>query len=211
MNVQPALPQVRMQLDWQAYYKRFAGLHGGSPIVYKGRQLFADGWGYSATDYAGPEYPPPKDKTELAKLQKVYWYTRWNRAKNELLVLEQRYAALKGLQSDKSAPLQQVVTTQNEDTKKYERHTGDWCPQVFEHTISFLQSEIDLADKHLNQLKEQIDGKPDDNARSNPSESVHVARPDRDEPKGEVGPELNSNPESGTTDAKRATRRKKKH
>lgn len=211
MNVQPALPQLRLQLDWKAYYKRFSELHGGYPIVYKGRQLFHDGWGYSTTDYAGPEYPPPKDPVELVKLQKVYWYTRWNRAKNELLMLEQRYSALKGLQSDKSAPLQQVVTIQNEETKKLERQIGDWCPQVFEHTISFLQSEVDLADRHLNSLKEQADGKSvDDNAPSHPAKSDDVARPHRDEPAGENGSERDISPEPGTTDAKRKPGPKKK-
>jgi hypothetical protein len=157
MNVQPQSPQLKLKLDWKAYYQRFSEQHGGNPIIYKGRQLFSDGWTYSITDYAGPEWPPPKDLKEFASLKKVYWYTRWNRAKNELVALRDRFVALKGLQSEKSVPLQQVIVEKDSNGKSV-KHTSDWCPNVFEHLIRFLEIEVETANSELEKLKEMTNG-----------------------------------------------------
>lgn len=157
MRTQPALPQLKLKLEWRAYYQRFSEMHGGYPIIYKGRQYFADGWSYSMTDYAGPEWPPPTDPEELATIQKVYWYTRWNRARNELMVLRERYDGLKGLQETKSAPLQQIVTVRNEETKKVEKHIGDWSPAVFDHVLDFIEQEVQLADSKIKELSSSQD------------------------------------------------------
>lgn len=154
MNIHPQYPQLKVKLDWRNYYFRFSELHGGTPIIYKGRQLFQDGWGYSLEDYAGPEYPPPEDAKELRKLQIIYWYTRWNRAKNELNFVQSRASDLKNLQSAKSAPLQHVVVGEDEEGKKT-RHVADYDPRMFDHVIKILQSDVDEADKHLQALKEK--------------------------------------------------------
>jgi hypothetical protein len=156
--VQPQLPQLKVKLDWKEYYKKFSELHGGFPIIYKGRQLFADGWTYSATDYAGPEWEPPKDGKVLATMQKVYWYTRWNRARNELAVIIARANSMRNLQDLKSAPLQQVVVDRDPETNKATRSVESWDPRVFDHIIKFLEKEVEQASKELAKLKEQNNG-----------------------------------------------------
>lgn len=62
-------------LDWRAYYEKFCAIHG-DPLDHEGWLLFADGWRYSPTDYAGPEIPPPEDPAELLRLRIAYWETR---------------------------------------------------------------------------------------------------------------------------------------
>jgi hypothetical protein len=160
MNIQPALPQLKLKLDWKAYYNQFSEKHGGTPIIYKGKQLFADGWTYSSTDYAGPEWPPSNDSKELHTMQLVYWYTRWNRAKNELMLLRNRLDAMKGLQESKDVPLQQVVVSKHQETNKTIRSTESWSPRAFEYIISFLEDEVTESDKHLTELKGEMNGQP---------------------------------------------------
>lgn len=160
MQTQPELPKLNFKLDWKAYYRRFSEAHGGNPIVYKGRQLFRDGWTYSLNDYAGPEWPPPADPKELLTLQKVYYYTLWNRAQNELMALRSRYDAIKGLQETKSVPLQQSVEVRDNEApvgKQVSKHTQDWVPDVFELVIAYLEQEVNTSNEHIQQLKEKSD------------------------------------------------------
>jgi len=152
-KIQPQFPQLKVKLDWKNYYFKFSEQHGGNPVVYKEVQLFCDGWRYSLTDYAGPEYPPPEDKKELRKLQLVYWYTRWNRAKNELNFVEQKAVMLRNLQSTKDGQLQHIVTSEDENGKKL-RESVDYNPHLFDHVIRFLKNEVEDANKHLAALKE---------------------------------------------------------
>lgn len=65
-------PEVDFQIDWPEYFKEFCRVHG-DPVQARGRLLFADGWTYSATDYAGPEYPPPAEPDKLLDLRRTYW------------------------------------------------------------------------------------------------------------------------------------------
>lgn len=200
MDVQPALPQLKVTLDWKAYYKKFAEAHGGSPVVYKGRQYFRDGWSYALEDYAGPEWPPPEDKKVLLTIQRIYWYIRWNRARNELMLLRGRYDNLKGLQDNKSVPLQQVVVSKDAETKKISREVSDWSPAIFEHTIKFLEFEVKEADEHLKLLKQEATGELNGHSTTQhgvttTSDATHpkpddVARPDRDDATGEAGKQL---------------------
>ncbi len=161
-EVQPQLPELKVKLDWKAYYLKFSEMHGGWPIIYKGRQLFSDGWTYSLTDYAGPEWEPPTEPKELKTLRTVYWYTRLNRAKNELLVVAARRAALKNLQENKSAPLQQVIVSKDDETGKVSRSTDGLDLRVFDHVISFLEAEVNEASKNLEQLKESSNDEASD-------------------------------------------------
>src|SRR5437870_10521119 len=52
---------LQIKLDWREHFRRWCELHGGNPVEVGGRLLAPDGWGYSATSYGGPEYPPPTD------------------------------------------------------------------------------------------------------------------------------------------------------
>lgn len=94
--------------DWRAYYVRFKEEHG-EPIAYKGRLLFPDGWMYSATNYAGPEWEPTKDKALLRIQQRVYWTLRRVLLQTELTRIVRVVAQLKQFQELKNVPLQKVV------------------------------------------------------------------------------------------------------
>lgn len=75
------------QVDWREYFRRFCQAHGGAahpPFMKSGRLWFFDGWGYSATDWAGPEYPPPADKDELTRVKRIYWKLRRTAVRLEL-------------------------------------------------------------------------------------------------------------------------------
>lgn len=166
MSVQPESPKLKVNLSWKAYYKVFSEKHGGVPILYKGRQYFRDGWSYSATDYAGPEWPPPSDPKELLTLQRVYWYTLHNRCRNELLILRRQFDHLKGLQEEKDVPLQMIVEERQEGEQgkpaKTIRHAVNWSPKLFEHLIIILEREVEESDTKLKELaakaKEIADG-----------------------------------------------------
>lgn len=114
---------VDVKLDWRAYYQRFCEEHG-DPVEWKGRLLFADGWGYSNMDYAGPEYPPPEipdrpgeiDQEKLKGLQVTYWKVRYKLISRRLAVVRGRLQALTNLSSQKSLPLQGVIPYYDEET-----------------------------------------------------------------------------------------------
>lgn len=74
----------RVIIDWQEYFRRFCEVHGKFPLMYKGRLLFPDGWTYSATDHAGPEWPPPDDEGRRNELRRNYWKLRLFAVKKEL-------------------------------------------------------------------------------------------------------------------------------
>lgn len=106
----PVARPVSVRLDWRAYFREFSALHGGDPVIYKGRLLFADGWTYSASDYQGPEWPPPDDPKALANLQRWYWGRRRTIVRHELFTLRESLLSLETAQRNRSAPLQQIVT-----------------------------------------------------------------------------------------------------
>lgn len=108
---------LRVELDWQAYYDAFKAEHG-DPVAHGGRLLFADGWTYSATDPAGPEWPPPKDERELLALQLAYWETRRRLVVTERDHLRGIVRTLREMQSGKSIQLVQRVAVRDELTGK---------------------------------------------------------------------------------------------
>ena len=151
-------PKFRVELDWKAYYNAFKEKHGGWPILYKGRQYFADGWSYSATSYSGPEWPPPDDPKELKRLQAVYWTVRKERAKADLDIANQRLAMLRDLQYQKDAKLQMIVKTKDETTGKIESTPEDFNPEVFDQVIDFYKDEIEQAEIQLKMLGDESNG-----------------------------------------------------
>lgn len=136
-----------LSLNWLAYYKAFCSAHGGNPVEYKGRQLFADGWMYAIKDHAGPEWSPPVAQAELVYLQRAYWTIRIRALRQRTRFLRQAYDHLKRLQDQKNIPLQVTVTYKNEDGKTV-RELGD---------VNFGMLEIEMNivnDELLDSLKE---------------------------------------------------------
>lgn len=97
-------PVPEILVDWREYYLSFLQEHG-DPVEHGGRLLFEDGWTYSAFDPAGPEWPPPGNKTTLKGLQITYWRLRREAVSAECGMLQMRLRAADGLQSGKSLPL----------------------------------------------------------------------------------------------------------
>lgn len=81
----PGLPNLpSIAFDWEAYYLNFKSMHGGDPVGYNEHQtLFPDGWRYSSTNYAGPEYPPENDEERISLMQE-YWRIRRKVCEEEL-------------------------------------------------------------------------------------------------------------------------------
>ena len=98
-----------VRLDWKAYWESFQSAHGGNPIPWRKRLLFADGWSYARKDHAGPEWPPPADPEELRQVQTFYWRARLAIVTRERDGLRNTLEQLKALQSARSVPLQQVL------------------------------------------------------------------------------------------------------
>lgn len=104
---------LEIQLDWDAYWKRFQEAHGGDPVLFEGRMLFRDAWTYSATDPMGPEWMPPKQMDRTIYLMKCYWKIRKAFIENETRALKYQIDGLKALSRGRTIPLQQVVNVKN--------------------------------------------------------------------------------------------------
>jgi hypothetical protein len=98
-----------VHLDWRAYFRAFSEAHGGDPVYHGGRLLFADGWQYSSTDHAGPEWAPPESEEELRRLVRAYWKRRLQIVTAERKLLWERLKGLEQLQAAKSLPLQRTA------------------------------------------------------------------------------------------------------
>lgn len=109
---------TNIELDWVGYFKEFTIAHGGSPVPYKGRLLFQDGWTYSSTDHQGPEWPPPNNEVELRELQRAYWDYRRQVTEQELHDRKCLQTYLDGLQNHKSMPLVQKVRVFDDETQR---------------------------------------------------------------------------------------------
>jgi len=144
---------VQVELDWRAYFFAFQAEHGGDPVMYGNRLLFRDGWRYSATDYAGPEWAPPEDKRELLLLRTAYWLKRLSMVKTERELVSRELKALAEMQAVRSAKLQQVVRFADEDgCRRQSSVQVDFDPLL----ARFKWLEGDIADCEQ-QLKELND------------------------------------------------------
>lgn len=97
-----------LQLDWKSYYDRFDSAHGGYPIPFRGRLLWRDGWTYSSTDHAGPEWKPPEDTKELKVFKSHYWNSRRVLIADSVRRTEDDLRNLRETQRAKCVPLQVV-------------------------------------------------------------------------------------------------------
>lgn len=110
----PSLPKYLVALDWKAYYLSFVREHN-DPVVWRGVQLFRDGWTYSTTDYQGPEWPPPSDRLELLRMQRAYWLLRKREVRKAHFEHEQLLKSLELASATKSLPLRKKVIRKAED------------------------------------------------------------------------------------------------
>lgn len=143
--------RLHIQLDWQAYFKRFCEAHGGEPLEYKGRLLFRDGWQYSNSDYAGPEFAPPIDLAACLALRVTYWRRRREAVALELYELENSYQGLQQLQAKLTAPLQCTIRYENDEGKS-ELRTEDINFEMMAERLSWLRSDIQDCNTHLSEL-----------------------------------------------------------
>jgi hypothetical protein len=108
-------PEIRIEIDWEQYFKDFCELHGKYPVMFDGVLLFPDGWRYSSTDHMGPEYPPPKNPRQLNSLLIVYWERRREIVEVEYRNLRGYIEDIENLQRNRSASLAQTVEYVNGD------------------------------------------------------------------------------------------------
>lgn len=109
LNTGPQVPKTELRLDWREYFKKFVEAHG-EPVEWQGRLLFRDGWGYSSTQYQGPEYPPSEDPANLRTLKTTYWELLRERLDREIRHLTGQIKMLTDWQNARSMPLQQRVS-----------------------------------------------------------------------------------------------------
>lgn len=141
-----------VRLDWRAYFNRFCNDHGGFPVLVRGRLLFRDGWIYSSTDYAGPEWPPPEDAEELLDLKTEYWSLR----REALLAIHRRiYSEVESLtaaQASKSSPLQHSFSYRDDDGQ-VSRGTADLDISAVRVKMDWVADDIKECDEHLRGLR----------------------------------------------------------
>jgi hypothetical protein len=139
--------QPKVRLDWPAYFEDFCEQHGKFYVEFRGRLLFEDGWQYSATDYAGPEWPPLEDSKQLLVLQRQYWKLRLRQSLE--LAFKARVVAkgIENLQRAKSGTLQ-------------ERRGKKVAPvdvEALEGRKQWLEDDVELCKEKLTELGVQPD------------------------------------------------------
>ena len=148
-------PEWRVKLDWVQYFKRFCEEHGGNPINYKGRLLFQDGWTYSATSHAGPEWAPPEDPKELVALVTVYWQEQLRALEVERRQLKAYVHGLTQLSQAKSVPLQATAIERGEDGKPL-RKAVDVNLSALETRLNAVSLRIGGIENVLSELKSVV-------------------------------------------------------
>lgn len=148
-------PTVKTELSWVAYYFRFKQEHG-YPVQHKGRLLFPDGWTYSATDYAGPEWPPPKSTSVLLRLRLAYWETRLQTVREEHRVLKSKLEGFRRLQQGRSVPLQQYTAEYHKGFKRKLSEPADLDLEAFQGRFEWLGTEIRDCYERIKEIKEQM-------------------------------------------------------
>lgn len=152
-------PVAEIQLNWKAYFLRFCQEHGGYPVNRRGRLLFSDGWEYSSSDYAGPEWAPPTDPETLIGIQAYYWTTRAGIVKAQLMQLESQFNNLRQLQSSKSAPLQHVVNYVDRESRSVVKQVIDLNLDTLKNDILDLKDYAEHCRKQLKELEKVCYGK----------------------------------------------------
>lgn len=148
------------RLDWRAYFEAFKAAHG-EPLELNGRLLFPDGWTYSKTDYAGPEWPPPSDPLILNFLQRAYWTRYLEVAEAQVKYLTREYEGLREQQAQRRLPLMQsiIVTSDGPDGKARQvSSVQELDLGMLQARISGLKEDVANALQQLVALKQESPG-----------------------------------------------------
>lgn len=141
----------KVELDFKAYFIEFCKVHG-EPVEYKNRLLFPDGWGYSLTEYEGPEFHPPLDNRELDLLVLNYWLLRRSTLNTMLLKLEHELKLLTDTQASHSLPLQQVVRVQ--DDQRIRKHYRPLSTNALEQKLAWVRTDLIECDTRLKEIED---------------------------------------------------------
>ena len=148
-----------IKLDWPAYWREFKRVHG-DPVVHGGRCIFADGWAYSMTSYAGPEWMPPEDPRELLAIKRAYWTVRLRVVQEEHARLEADLRALEDMQRCRSVPLQVTAREADEDGGKSWAVTKDLdVKRTREGRLAWLSEDVKECRKKLAELDANLQGR----------------------------------------------------
>lgn len=143
-----------IELDWQGYFSSFVEAHG-EPVKFRGRLLFRDGWQYSATDYAGPEWRPPDDPKELAMMVAYYVGYRRKMLREELFDLQHFYNWLVQTQHQRDRPLLQLrVRTDENGSTKEESIPIDL--EMIKARLDWLKEDIARCDNEMVVARETV-------------------------------------------------------
>lgn len=125
----------------------------GEPVVYKeNRLLFRDGWMYSATDYEGPEFPPPHNHQELDALVLEYWTIRKATLTKTVMKLHHQIKTAKDAQATRNIPLQQVTYVQDGDRRRRSYKPLDLSG--IETRIEWIEADLRECEERLTEIQE---------------------------------------------------------
>ena len=145
-------PPQRLSIDWKAYFKAYLERHG-DPVRWGERLLFRDGRQYSALDYAGPEYAPPADEDELARLKIEYWRRRRVECKQRYDELKLHHDELVQLQHQKGGiPLTIKTATMDENTGLWHKVKSPLDLELMAMTLEMVRGLMAEADQELRTL-----------------------------------------------------------
>ena len=136
---------VTYRIDWAEYWRAFCEEHG-EPVPFEGRLLFADGWTYSSSDHAGPEWPPPEDGGRLLFMRRSYWQQRRHMVRTELEGLRDQAENLARLQESKGLPLRGSISYSSGNGIVVEKVQG---PQKFADRAIWLKGDLARCEVEL--------------------------------------------------------------
>lgn len=145
-----------IEIDWEQYFQDFCEKHGKYPIMYKGTYLFPDGWRYSSTDFAGPEWQPPMDEKELAELKLYYYNRRYNIIEQELAATQITLENITNLQRVKDVPLKQRILVHDEESGLVRSEVRTIDTLMIEKRIKWLVEDKNECWRMIDKLRNTI-------------------------------------------------------
>lgn len=150
-NPSPRERGGKVVLDWKGYFVEFCRVHG-EPVEMGGRLVFRDGWSYSATDYEGPEWPPPPKFEELDELVFKYWVTRQGLLSRLLATLTHQLGQLEDLTKARSLPVQQQVVVDTDAGKRRGYRPLDLS--LLRSKVAWVRADLEEAESRLKEIEQ---------------------------------------------------------
>ena len=142
--------KIKVEIDWEGYFKKFIVEHSPPEHVhYDDKLLFHDGWMYNALSKAGPEYPPPKDSKKLKGLLNIFWRARRKLVKEQINELQSDITRVRELQSTRSIGLTEIVR----DIDTGERKVVLIDLEMKEGRLHWLKSDLEICDSKLKEIE----------------------------------------------------------